>query len=431
MRFKLIIILATILFFFGGISHLSYYQSSSSSATSSSSTGSSHGRSSTGTTTIDNRINDHFTNTPTHKNDHNDKHVEVDDHNNNHKNIQPTPTPEFKPTIFVSLASYRDVWCSDTINYLFKNADHPENVFIGLVDQGSELLEVVEPEHPSYPNSLCYRGLTVSPELIKSNVRRVTLEKDKARGPTLARHLASTLYRNEMYFMQIDSHLRFIKGWDTFAMSNHWSLRGIAPTCKHGVPKAILTHYPMPWEESNPGLPSDDQHQVPRLCKAIFHDQGLITFNSFILPATKIPKECPFAAAGFFFAPGEIMDSVPYDPHLPNMFEGEEILHSARLWAAGFRFYGPTLNLCYHYYIREKHPKFWDDNKTYYNEMSDSTERGKYILGLVHDEVDLTLPKYSELDKYGMSKKTAADFWNYIEVNIPLNTQNESKWCTN
>lgn len=32
-----------------------------------------------------------------------------------------------------------------------------------------------------------------------------------ARGPTHARHLAATLYSNEDYFMQIDSHTTFIQ----------------------------------------------------------------------------------------------------------------------------------------------------------------------------------------------------------------------------
>ena len=39
--------------------------------------------------------------------------------------------------------------------------------------------------------------------------RSITVPFSEARGPTNARHLAATLYRNEDYFFQIDSHTTF------------------------------------------------------------------------------------------------------------------------------------------------------------------------------------------------------------------------------
>ena len=40
-------------------------------------------------------------------------------------------------------------------------------------------------------------------------IRSITVPFSEARGPTNARHLAATLYRNEDYFFQIDSHTTF------------------------------------------------------------------------------------------------------------------------------------------------------------------------------------------------------------------------------
>ena len=37
----------------------------------------------------------------------------------------------------------------------------------------------------------------------------------KAKGPTYARYWCSTLWEGEEFFLQIDSHTHFIKGWDT------------------------------------------------------------------------------------------------------------------------------------------------------------------------------------------------------------------------
>ncbi len=42
-----------------------------------------------------------------------------------------------------------------------------------------------------------------------SQIRSITVPFSEARGPTNARHLAATLYRNEDYFFQIDSHSTF------------------------------------------------------------------------------------------------------------------------------------------------------------------------------------------------------------------------------
>jgi Glycosyltransferase (GlcNAc) len=48
-----------------------------------------------------------------------------------------------------------------------------------------------------------------------------------------------------------------------------------------------------------------------------------------------IVLQTPFAAAGFMFYAGHMLLEVPFDPHLPYLFDGEEILYSARLWTHG------------------------------------------------------------------------------------------------
>ncbi|KAM9994517.1 hypothetical protein ACTFIZ_007659 [Dictyostelium cf. discoideum] len=314
---------------------------------------------------------------------------------------------EIDPTIFVSLAAYRDVFCSDTINYIFNHANRPEKIFIGIVDQGSELLEDDPNQDPSLPNSHCYRGLKVAPELIQSNVRRIALTVAQSKGPTLARYHATTLYNNETYFMQVDSHLRFIKGWDSLIINDLWLTKSYAPIGENGIPRTVLTHYPMAYNVEDSGLPIVDQTGVPRLCKGEFNSRGIITFNSFILKATTKPAECPYIAAGFFFTSGEAIKLVPFDPHLSNLFEGEEILYSVRMYSAGFRFFAPTLNVCYHYYSRPKSPKFWEDNKQYYLDMQKSVERLKYILRWPLEKTpDLSEPQFAEIDKYTIHNTT-------------------------
>ena len=92
--------------------------------------------------------------------------------------------------IFVSIANYRDSEAPHSVNDLFAKASHPENIFIGIVNQVEEedILAVVK-------TSL--------------NIRAITISSDHATGPCLARHMAQALWRGEEFLLQIDSHMRF------------------------------------------------------------------------------------------------------------------------------------------------------------------------------------------------------------------------------
>ena len=41
----------------------------------------------------------------------------------------------------------------------------------------------------------------------------------QAEGPTLARHMVASLYKNEDIFMQIDSHSLLVEGWDNHVVA--------------------------------------------------------------------------------------------------------------------------------------------------------------------------------------------------------------------
>ncbi|KAF2072433.1 hypothetical protein CYY_006245 [Polysphondylium violaceum] len=347
--------------------------------------------------------------------------------NNNDKSIESKTPPQ---TIFVSMAAYRDALCSDTLNYLFLNAEHPENVFVGLIDQGADLLDPQEPEEEGYPNSFCYRKLKVPASLIRSNVRYLSLKRSESKGPTYARYLATTLYKNETYFMQIDSHIRFIKGWDTSAISELFMTKSKSSLGKYDIPRSVLTYYPMAYNASIDGLPKEDHSQVPRLCKGDFNGKGIITFNSYIFKPGKEPLECPYIAAGFFFTTGEALDLVPFDPYLPNLFEGEEILYSVRMWTAGFRFFGPTINLCYHYYTRKGSPKFWEDDHQYGTDMVKSMDKVKFILGWNTTRVDTSGPIYKDIEKYSIhDKNLLEEYYKRYHINVKDKKVDYSFWC--
>ena len=56
---------------------------------------------------------------------------------------------------------------------------------------------------------------------LKANTRVAAIPSDQATGPCWARGVAFSLWRGEDYFLQIDSHMRFRPGWDSYLI---WQL---------------------------------------------------------------------------------------------------------------------------------------------------------------------------------------------------------------
>lgn len=299
-------------------------------------------------------------------------------------------------TIFVSIASYRDSECSATLKSMFDQADKPERVFAGVCEQN----KAGASEEACLPATLPL-----------DNVRRITIPFSEAKGPTYARYLCSTLYRGESWFAQIDSHTRFVKGWDTLAIEN-------AQKCPSEKP--VLTHYPRKIEEFG------KKHAgVPVLCKSKFDSNGVPTFESIILPPPTdgIPRKVPFVSGGFVFMPGSAVKEVPFDPNLPHLFQGEEILHSARLWTSGYDFFTPLDNIVYHQYERKGKPKFWSDIRGFSQVQSETLRKVRRLLGL---ELP-TIQGYA----HGMgTQRTLEEYWKFAGVDILKKTsESQARFC--
>ena len=136
---------------------------------------------------------------------------------------------QIKPnTIFVSIASYRDSVCSTTVESLFSMADNPKDVFVGICQQNNcnEDQECVNSNSSIISNYI-------------KNIRTIRIPHYEAKGPTWARYLCSTLWDGEKYYFQIDSHTKFIKGWDTkcINMINLIKNSGLSQ-------RPVISHYP-------------------------------------------------------------------------------------------------------------------------------------------------------------------------------------------
>lgn len=286
--------------------------------------------------------------------------------------------------IFISIASYRDDACANTIFSAFSQAKYPEQVFMGVCQQNA-------PQDPD-----CIDMVKHSPYL--DNIRIVRLDYNKAKGPTYARYICSKLHKDEEYFFQIDSHTEFMKNWDKKLID---MLMQIPDS------KAVLSHYP-PENGNIPELTT----AVPVVKSCHINEDGLISLSQAIITDTQGQFiRTPFITGNMFFCRSNFLKELPYSPNLDFLFMGEEILNSVRFFTNGWNSYTPNQNVVFHEYTREGKPKFWTD-LNYDN--SRTINKVKYILGLGGEA---TPDAIEEAKNYGLGKnRSLTEFYDYIKA---------------
>jgi len=297
-------------------------------------------------------------------------------------------------TIFVSIASYRDPVCNSTLKSIYSMAENPKNVYCGVVQQNDE-----------EKDSDCLLESTDS--ILTENVTMLRIKHYEAKGPTWPRYLASTLWSGEEYFLQIDSHSRFVKNWDTKCIQMMKRLSD------QGIKKAVLSHYARDIKDFE-NIETIDPNVVTRLCQAVFNTAGMIKYSG----ADNIHTnnefyESPFCSGNFLFAKYQLLKDVPFDPNLDFLFWGEEIGHSIRMWTSGYNIYTPTENILFHEYGRKEKPRYWDDNK--FSDV-DALEKIKQMIGLDSTHKLSENIKYN-IDKYGLGKeRSLEDYYKFAGI---------------
>lgn len=298
--------------------------------------------------------------------------------------------PKIPNTIFVSIASYRDDECSDTINDIFNQASRPNDVYVGVVQQNKKKRED------------CFdRCLSCSQRKQAGNIRVKNFSHLQAKGPTFARYHCSTLWRGEEFYLQIDSHCKFEKGWDDTLLQQMRATND---------PKAVVGAYPPTKEQMDTMRKSP--HAI-QMCNGAIDSEGMPTIAAEMRPVQPNAPPSPsfFMSAGLMCMPGTALHDVPFDPYLSYLFFGEEVLFSARLWTAGYNMYAPSKHFCTHHYTRKNKPKYWQDHRRSEHCRKHALRRAKYLLGLMaREEVH---PDYTRiLEGYGMgTARPLASFW--------------------
>eukprot|EP00927_Polykrikos_kofoidii_P037868 TRINITY_DN3206_c0_g1_i5.p1 TRINITY_DN3206_c0_g1~~TRINITY_DN3206_c0_g1_i5.p1 ORF type:complete len:579 (+),score=85.79 TRINITY_DN3206_c0_g1_i5:108-1739(+) len=310
--------------------------------------------------------------------------------------------PRFKPrkeegSILVSIAAYRDNELRKTLQDIVNKANHPEKIFVGLVQQwcsgkfdscmsGVLAEDKVRETGPDEDTEHVFCSEERFREWCKTNMRVIKVEEMDSLGPTVARFVASKLWMGETYFMQIDAHMRLAQNWDARMVEQ-----------MNGAPsvKPILSTYP---HVEQPG-DFDEGAPGPRMCASYFaKEEGEILRLDASSPVESVPAArpvpTPWIAAGYFFAPGSFLEEVPFDPLSPWVFMGEELAITARAWTSGYDVFAPNTSLIEHRYGRRHLPKFWETVCRTFDNPSAHNLLQFYVLKRVK-----LLTGYSDYDK--------------------------------
>ncbi|KLG05256.1 glycosyltransferase [Enterobacter cloacae subsp. cloacae] len=286
-------------------------------------------------------------------------------------------------TMFISIASYRDTELIPTLQDMLRHAAHPENLHIAICWQDDENLSLFEQSGMTPEGSRVMAGHEVFAfRYHQARVDIISVHYYASQGACWARSKAETLFEQEAYFLQIDSHCRFIPHWDNemIAMLRQLTRKSTRP---------ILTSYPPPYSPGEKEEASKKRY-VSRLIFREFNPQGIPMLSSIPFTAPE-PVRGSYLAGGFIFTHGDFVNIVPNDPQI--FFAGEEIAMAVRAFTHGYDIYHPHLPLLWHFYQRKAHSKVWGDHsndakaqgavdKAWWERDNVSKKRIRTLLGL-------------------------------------------------
>ena len=277
-------------------------------------------------------------------------------------------------TIFIQIASYRDPELIPTIKNILETAEFPENLTFGICWQHGDDENLNE-----FMNDKRYKILDVQ-------------WKD-SKGVCWARHNTQKLYNDETYTLQIDSHHRFIKNWDTELITMYKNLQ------EDGYAKPILTTYAAVYDPKDPKiyLTNDPTIMKPER----FASDGSIPCRVENIPNYKDltkPLRGIFVSGHFFFTAGIFCKEYEYDPEL--YFTGEEMSLSIRSFTMGYDIFVPHKLIMWHHYTRDYRKTHWEDHstenknnkiidKTWYERDEYSKKKVKQLLQIEDNGIDL------------------------------------------
>ncbi|MBA3852818.1 MAG: hypothetical protein C0503_00295 [Gemmatimonas sp.] len=253
-------------------------------------------------------------------------------------------------TIFVQMAAYRDPELIPTLTDALDRASDPRRLHFCIAWQHGDELD----------------RAAFAPIEARTRLTILDIPFGESHGACWARHAIQQRYDGEDFTLQLDSHHRFVDGWDSLCISMVEELQAA------GVPKPLLTAY----------LPSYDPQDDPaarqpdpwHLTFDRFIPEGAIFFTPAAIPGWRelqAPTRSRFYSAHFAFTLGAFAREVQHNPEF--YFHGEEITIAARAYTHGYDLFHPHRLVAWHEYTRRGRTKHWDDHSSTWGQRNTST----------------------------------------------------------
>jgi GT2 family glycosyltransferase len=224
-------------------------------------------------------------------------------------------------SIFIQITSYHDQELSKTIIDAIKKSSGINTINFGV---HSIFFEENTVEVPNLPNVKVF--YSKAPDNL---------------GMGKGRAIAHQFYSGEDYYLQVDSHSRFDRNWDSYLINLMDFYKS------EGIEKPLITNYPkLYWYENGNEVVRQVEDVVTQ-----FYWKDPERFKLFRTPmqGSYAPNEFLYTSisvsGGSIFVEGEFMK-----PNELIFADGEEIFMAARAFTMGYTLMVPTKQFMYHLY---------------------------------------------------------------------------------
>lgn len=235
-------------------------------------------------------------------------------------------------TVYISLASLPDKELFPTIDDAFSYAKNPDNVFIGLVCIGFSRIQEIKTKRfvSKYKN--------VSVQFKKIPPGDFMKEKLKVLGISNGRNWAMSMYSDQDYVLQIDSHAMFAKNWEEDLINMH--TEAVKET---GNSKTVLTGYASSYTyRNNSRVFIEQSFGYPKFLENSFFFDFIPQWTTQQISDSRKYIPCRKFNANFAFSDKEFAKVKSLPDNL--VFFEEEIIQTLELFKLGFSLCFPVLS---------------------------------------------------------------------------------------
>jgi hypothetical protein len=298
------------------------------------------------------------------------------------------------PTIFISIASFKDYEIRHTILDCINKSSSPENLYFGVCMQ--------------YDNSKPNTSESILDDLIKKyNIKLSKFNWTESEGGCWARNICQQFYNGEKYSLQVDAHTRFLQDWDKIIIQEFNELL-------KNTPNPLISFLP-------PGYYRDDEKGIdyefvhlnnPTILNVPtfrhLTDQYWPVYGGYQdeRSTNGVNQNVSLLYGGFIFSWGKWIQEVEQDPE--HYYTGEEFAIALRSYTSGYDIYLPTKILAWH----RIHP---ETPAKHINTFSNHHEKHNIAV----NKLKMLIEQNGDLGKYNLgNKRSLQDYENFAKINF-------------